>query len=207
MLQVRAHEALDDSTHLFRRRLPVADNAADQTTPDDVGSEPVSPAKKRRAKIIILVLLAVVVVGGLVWFMRYQSYGKFQQSTTDAYVQADSVTVAPKISGYVDQVLVAENQTVKAGDPLVRIDARDYNAQAKQSEAQIAVAQANARGVEAQIAEQQAAITRARADLAAHNDGICGDEVQLRSPYFPFNAIEHDFERPRSVRTSNEDAT
>jgi membrane fusion protein (multidrug efflux system) len=147
----------------------VADNAADQTSPDDAGSEaaPASPAKKRRAKIIILVLLAVVVVGGLLWFMRYQSYGKFQQSTTDAYVQADSVTVAPKISGYVDQVLVAENQTVKAGDPLVRIDARDYNAQAKQSEAQIAVAQANARGVEAQIAEQQAAITRARADLAA----------------------------------------
>ncbi len=145
----------------------MADNAADQTTPDDAGSEPASPAKKRRAKIIILVLLAVVVVGGLLWFMRYQSYGKFQQSTTDAYVQADSVTVAPKISGYVDQVLVAENQTVKAGDPLVRIDARDYNAQAKQSEAQIAVAQANARGVEAQIAEQQAAITRARADLAA----------------------------------------
>lgn len=145
----------------------MAEIAADQTPPDDAGSAPASPAKKRRAKIIILVLLAVVVVGGLVWFMRYQSYGKFQQSTTDAYVQADSVTVAPKISGYVDQVLVAENQTVKAGDPLVRIDARDYNAQAKQSEAQIAVAQANARGVEAQIAEQQAAITRARADLAA----------------------------------------
>lgn len=151
----------------FSKALPVAEIAADQTTPDDAGATPASPAKKRRAKIIILVMLAVVVVGGLLWFMRYQSYGKFQQSTTDAYVQADSVTVAPKISGYVEQVLVAENQSVKAGDPLVRIDSRDYNAQARQSEAQIAVAQANARGVEAQIAEQQAAITRARADLAA----------------------------------------
>ncbi|PCD02790.1 multidrug ABC transporter permease [Sphingomonas spermidinifaciens] len=141
--------------------------AAEATTPDDAGSAPASPARKRRARLIILLLLAAVIVGGLVWFMRYQSYGKFQQSTTDAYVQADSVTVAPKISGYVEEVMVAENQSVKAGDPLVRIDARDYDAQARQSEAQIAVAQANARGVEAQIAEQQAAITRARADLAA----------------------------------------
>ncbi|WP_425442848.1 HlyD family secretion protein [Sphingomonas spermidinifaciens] len=145
----------------------MADIAAEATTPDDAGSAPASPARKRRARLIILLLLAAVIVGGLVWFMRYQSYGKFQQSTTDAYVQADSVTVAPKISGYVEEVMVAENQSVKAGDPLVRIDARDYDAQARQSEAQIAVAQANARGVEAQIAEQQAAITRARADLAA----------------------------------------
>ncbi|HTG37300.1 HlyD family secretion protein [Sphingomonas sp.] len=161
----------------------MADSALTDT-PAEAEPAPASPAKKRRAKIIILVLLGVALVGGLVWFLRYQSYGKFQQSTNDAYVQADSVTVAPKVSGYVDRVLVAENQTVKAGDPLVRIDARDYRAQAQQSEAQIDVARANARGVEAQIAEQQAAIARARAELAvAQTDASFADaEVARYAP-------------------------
>ncbi|WP_315763069.1 HlyD family secretion protein [Sphingomonas sp. Y38-1Y] len=162
----------------------MADIAADQTAPDDTAAAPASPAKKRRAKLIILIMLAVVLVGGLLWFLRYQSYGKFQQSTTDAYVQADSVTVAPKVSGYVDRVFVAENQNVKAGDPLVAIDARDYRAQAQQSEAQIAVARANARGVEAQIDEQQAAIARAQADLvAAQTDAsFANNEVARYAP-------------------------
>ncbi len=87
----------------------------------------------------------------MLWFVRYQSVGKFMQNTDDAYVQADAVTVSPKVSGYVDQVFVADNQQVKAGTPLVRIDSRDYRAQAAQVTAQIDVARANAEGVRAQI--------------------------------------------------------
>lgn len=145
----------------------VAEIAADPNAPAAADATPAPRANRRRALLIVGVLVAVALIGGIAWFLRYQSYGRYQQSTTDAYVQADAVTVAPKVSGYVDRVFVAENQSVKAGDPLVQIDARDYRAQAAQSVAQIEVARANARGVEAQIAEQQAAIARARADLSA----------------------------------------
>lgn len=126
-----------------------------------------SPLKNPRVRIVLLVVLAAAVIGGVLWYVRYQSVGKFMQSTDDAYVQADAVTISPKVSGYVDQVFVADNQQVKAGAPLLRIDARDYRAQAAQVEAQIDVARANAQGVRAQIREQQAAITKASADLAA----------------------------------------
>ena len=126
-----------------------------------------SPLKNPRVRIILLLVVAAAVIGGVLWYVRYQSVGKFMQSTDDAYIQADAVTIAPKVSGYVDQVFVADNQAVKAGQPLLRIDARDYRAQAAQVEAQIDVARANAEGVRAQIREQQAAITRAQADLAA----------------------------------------
>ena len=126
-----------------------------------------SPLKNPRVRIVLLVVLAAAVIGGMLWYVRYQSVGKFMQSTDDAYVQADAVTISPKVSGYVDQVFVADNQQVKAGAPLLRIDARDYRAQAAQVEAQIDVARANAQGVRAQIREQQAAITKASADLAA----------------------------------------
>jgi membrane fusion protein (multidrug efflux system) len=126
-----------------------------------------SPLRNPRVRMALLIGLVIAIVGGIGWFARYQVYGKYQQSTNDAYVQAESVTVAPKISGYVDKVFVSENQLVKAGDPLLAIDNRDYRAQAAQSVAQIDVAKANAAGVQAQILEQQAAISKARADLNA----------------------------------------
>ena len=134
---------------------------------DDAETKKPSPLKNPRVRIILLLVLAVSVIGGVLWYVRYQSVGKFMQATDDAYIQADAVTIAPKVSGYVDQVFVADNQAVKAGQPLLRIDARDYRAQAAQVEAQIDVARANAEGVRAQIREQQAAITKAQADLTA----------------------------------------
>lgn len=126
-----------------------------------------SPLRNPRVRLALLVGLVIVLIGGIGWFVRHQVYGKYQQATNDAYIQADSVTVAPKISGYVEKVFVSENQMVKAGDPLLAIDNRDYRAQAAQSIAQIDVAKANAAGVQAQILEQQAAITKGQADLNA----------------------------------------
>ncbi|MGF7147945.1 membrane fusion protein (multidrug efflux system) [Sphingomonas zeicaulis] len=127
----------------------------------------VSPLKRPVVRIVLLLIVVAILLGGVLWFIRYQSYGKYQESTNDAYLQADGVTVSPKVGGYVEQVLVADNQIVKAGQPLVRIDARDYRAQAAQSQAQIDVARANAAGIEAQIDEQQATIAQARAELSS----------------------------------------
>jgi membrane fusion protein (multidrug efflux system) len=137
-----------------------------------------------RARTILMVVAAVVLIGGIAWLIRHQTYGKFQQSTNDAYVQADATTVAPKVSGYVERVFVIENQVVTAGQLLAQIDPRDYRAQAAQSEAQIAVAQAGAAGVQAQMGEQQAAITKAQADLAvARNDAaFAQSEVARYTP-------------------------
>jgi membrane fusion protein (multidrug efflux system) len=120
-----------------------------------------------RTKLILLTIAAVVLVALAVWFIHYETRGKYLASTDDAYIRADAVTVSPKISGYVDQVFVADNQDVKAGTPLVRIDARDYKAQTAQYQAQIDVAQANADNVRAGIREQEAAIEQARAQLAS----------------------------------------
>lgn len=120
-----------------------------------------------RVRAILIVVLAAVLIGGGLWYWRYESYGRYQQGTNDAYIQSDAVVVAPKVSGYVDAVFVADNQQVRAGQPLMRIDPRDYRARADQFQAQIGVAEASAEGVRAQIREQQAAIGQARAQLAA----------------------------------------
>ncbi len=147
------------------------DHDGDRTEPTDGGQTEAdkkpSPLKNPKVRLILVIVLIAAIVGGVLWFLHYQSTGKFMQSTDDAYIQADAVTVSPKVSGYVEKVLVAENQAVKAGQPLLQIDTRDYKAQAAQYEAQTDVARANAQGVRAQIREQQAAVDRARAELAA----------------------------------------
>ncbi|WP_288408780.1 HlyD family secretion protein [uncultured Sphingomonas sp.] len=132
-----------------------------------------------RAKYILiaLVLVAAVVAGW--WYVNYQNVGKFMEETDDATVQADMVTIAPRVSGYVAEVLVGENQDVAAGQPLVRIDPRDARAQAAQAEAQIAVAGAQADTARAQITEQYAAIDQARAQLAAARSKAAYDAAEV----------------------------
>src|SRR4051812_27132844 len=117
-----------------------ADAHNDQTNAEDAAPPKKSPLKNPRVRIILLLIIAAILVFGGLWFARYQSHGKYLQATNDAYIQADSVVVSSRISGYVERVLVAENQQVKAGQPLLQIDARDYRAQAEQAQAQIDVA-------------------------------------------------------------------
>ncbi|WP_163364827.1 biotin/lipoyl-binding protein, partial [Escherichia coli] len=73
---------------------------------------------------------------------HYWTVGRFQESTDDAYVKADSTIVAPKVSGYVREVLVADNQPVRANQPLAKIDDRDYVVALEQAKADVAAAQA-----------------------------------------------------------------
>src|SRR5580698_2082613 len=109
-------------------------------------------------------LLAIAAAGDFGW--NYWTTGQFEVSTDDAYVQADNSIIAPKISGYLNQVLVSDNQTVKAGQPLARIDDRDYAVAVDQAKADVAAAQAEVGNVQANLSEQQAVIAQARATVS-----------------------------------------
>lgn len=140
-----------------------------------------------RTKLILLVVVAVLLIGGAVWFLRYKTYGQYFQETNDATIMADAVAIAPRVNGYVSQVLVAENQDVKEGQALVRIDARDYQAQAEQVRAQIAQAEASADSARASISEQQAAIAQAEAQLASARAKAANDAREV-ARYTPLAA-------------------
>ncbi|WP_448664226.1 HlyD family secretion protein [Sphingomonas sp. CJ20] len=146
-----------------RPNAPDGDNA---TAPKEDAAAKPSPLKNPRVRLILLAIVIVALVLGVLWYTRYQSFGKYQQATNDAYIQSDAVIVSSKVGGQVERVFVTDNQQVKAGQPLAQIDPRDYRAQTEQFEAQIGVARANAEGVRAQIREQQAGIEQARAQLA-----------------------------------------
>lgn len=138
--------------------------------PDAIADGEDAVPRKRlsgRARLILLAITLVALVLGGMWFVNYQTRGKYLEETNDATIQADMVTVAPRVAGYVAEVLVDENQDVRPGQPLVRIDPRTAQAQAAQAEAQIALAGAQADAARAQVREQYAAIEQARARLSA----------------------------------------
>lgn len=146
---------------------PSTDRAEAGTLPHEDVHDSASNPKRRKLGLILGTAAVIVLIIGAIWFIRHQTYGKYQQSTEDAYLQADSVTVSARVSGYISEVLVHENQDVKPGQPLLRIEAPDYPAQAAQGQAQINLAAANAENAQALIGEQEAAIAQARAMLAA----------------------------------------
>jgi membrane fusion protein (multidrug efflux system) len=118
----------------------------------------------RRALVLGAAILAIAAAAG--YGRYYWTTGRFQVSTDDAYVQADSTIVAPKVSGYLSQVLVADNQPVTAGEPLAVIDDRDYAAALDQAKADVATAQAEIANATANLQQQQAIIDQARATVA-----------------------------------------
>lgn len=132
-----------------------------------------NPAQNTGRRKLLLGVGLVVLLGAAAWGVRWWTVGRFIQSTDDAYLQADSMTVAPKISGYIAEVYVGDNQTVTAGQPLVRLDSRQYQAVLDQSNATVAARRADIVRANAELGQQQASIVEAQAQL----DGAASDEA------------------------------
>ena len=123
-------------------------------------------ARPRRLRRLLLAAAGLAALAGAVTLAdHYWTVGRFQVSTDDAYVQADSVTIAPKVSGYLSSVLVRDNQQVKAGEVLARIDDRDYRAALDQATATVASARARIAGRQAALDMQRSIILAALATL------------------------------------------
>ncbi|MCB2050426.1 MAG: HlyD family secretion protein [Novosphingobium sp.] len=140
-----------------------------------------SPLNRPGVRIALIIAVIVIAIAAVVGLFHYWTVGRYEESTNDAYIQADAVVIAPKISGYVDQVYVIDNQAVKPGDPLFRIDARDYKSRVAEAQAQIDAARADAQSLKAQIAEQQAAVASAMGQLAsAQSDLTLATDIEKR---------------------------
>ncbi|UFX48956.1 HlyD family secretion protein [Bradyrhizobium sp. 41S5] len=119
----------------------------------------------RRSAIAFAAMLGVASAAA---FARYYiTTGRYLQTTDDAYVKADSTIVAPKVSGYIADVLVADNQPVTAGQLLARIDDRDFKTAVDQAKADVAASEAAIRNLDAQIELQQPIIQQQAAQVEA----------------------------------------
>src|SRR3990170_4460220 len=119
-----------------------------------------STFSKGKKKIGLLLCLSSVAVLAAGWTWA-RSHG--QASTDNAYVRGAVPSLAQKVAGYVTAVEVEDNQTVRTGDVLFRIDDRDYRARLAQAVANVEAAQARVTNVDAEIRFQHALIRQAEA--------------------------------------------
>lgn len=115
-----------------------------------------------------LALVGALAVAGAADFGRYYiTTGRYLETTDDAYVKADSTIIAPKVSGYLSEVLVADNEKVKAGQLLARIDDRDFQTALKQAQADVAASEAAVKNLSSQIELQEPLIQQQAAEVDA----------------------------------------
>ena len=97
----------------------------------------------------------------------YWTTGRFFVSTDDAYVEAHSVLISPKVSGYLSAAPVDDNAPVKAGEVLARVDPRDYQTALDQARANVAAARAAIDTLDQQVDQQTPVIEQGRHQVVA----------------------------------------
>ena len=118
--------------------------------------------QQRRRVLTFTALIIVAIVALVVWWVNASGY----ESTDDAFIDARTVSISSQVNAAIVEVLVTDNQLVEAGAPLIRLDDRDYKAQADQAIAQVDQGKANIANVDAQVAAQQARIEQAEQQTA-----------------------------------------
>lgn len=156
---------------------PAGDKAAggDDATKDDADKKkPLDPATKRRRIILAIGAGIVVLLAGVAWWLYSRTY----ESTDDAQINGHLNAIASRVSGTVQGVYVENDQPVKAGQPLVDLDPRDYEVQVAQAQASYeqAVALEEAEGPNVPIT-----VTSNRSTVNVDSEGVTNSDAAVAS--------------------------
>lgn len=128
-----------------------------QPNPDTAPETPAAETPNR-SRILLVTLLAALLIGGGAMYFHYRN----RVSTDDAQVDGHLVPISCKVYGSVEQILVDDNQEVKAGDLLVQLDPRDLQSKVDQAQAALGQALAQVVGAKADGAKAQVSLEQAK---------------------------------------------
>ena len=138
----------------------------------------------RRGRQLVLALLGLAVaVAGLRYAERWWRIGRFTEKTDDAYVGGDVTVIAPKVAGFITDIRVRDNQRVRSGELLVKLDDREYRAALAKAQATVAGQEARLANLDATRRLQLALIAQVRPAIAAADADIVrthDDQVRYR---------------------------
>jgi len=155
--------------------------------------------------VLIALVAGAVLLGALIVFLL----GVGKESTDDAEVDADVVSLGPRVGGQVVTVAVAENQAVKKGDLILQIDDADYQAKVQQSAAELDSTRAQADSADAE-AGAKGGLSQAEASLTGTNRSVSNSRAQVEqaratlvSRQADFKLAETNVQRARSLLKDN----
>jgi membrane fusion protein, multidrug efflux system len=124
------------------------------------------PQPQKRSKVFLIILIALVIAGG--WFgISKWNHAQHHMETDDAQVEANISPIIPRVSGYVKEVRVSDNQQVKKGDTLLVLDDRDLQIKLEEAEAALTTAQSNLVSAKAATAASRSNISTSQAAILA----------------------------------------
>lgn len=145
----------------------------------DTSAKAASKSGSRRKPLVIGI--GALALMGLAYFgYQYITVGRFLVSTDDAYVGAYMAIISPKIPAIVAEVPVVDNQSVKAGDTLVKLDDGDYRLALDQAQSKLATQLAAIKTFDAQIRAAEATSAQARAQLDAGKANVIKTEADFK---------------------------
>lgn len=149
--------------------------------------KPEAEPPKKRSKVFLIILIAMLLLGGWFGISKY-THSQHHEETDDAQISADIFPVIPRVSGYVKEIRVKDNQLVHKGDTLIVIDDRDLKIKLMEAEAALATAKSS---VDASRANTQAA----RSGIASSQAGVSTIDAQIASAQVNLTRATQDYDR------------
>lgn len=204
-LNGRSSVQKDESVQTVPQPDPIAQKVVAQ-------EQPVAARRKKPMKLILSGLgVGMIAAGGFGY--NWWQYSSTHQSTDNATVTGNIHSIGARVPGTIEQVFVADNQEVKAGQPLIRLDDRDFQLKLQQAQADLAAAQqkattaqvnislsdrtAAASNVKAQggVGTAQAAISQAQAQVAEAQSGVPQAQANLAQAEANLAKAQADYNR------------
>lgn len=149
--------------------------------------ETIQPAQKKKSPVFFIILGILLIGGGWFGISKY-NHGQHHEDTDDAQVSGDINLIIPRISGYIGEVRVQDNQRVKKGDTLLILDNRDYQVKLAEAEAALAVAQSN-------LENAKAVSNASKANIATSKASVSTVDAQIEAAKVNVWRTSQDYER------------
>ncbi|MEP7080338.1 MAG: HlyD family secretion protein [Ginsengibacter sp.] len=167
----------------------------DMETKTVLEKEELPAPPKKRSKVFLIILIVMIIGGGWFGITKYL-YAQKHEETDDAQIEADILPIIPRVSGYVQEVRVNDNQLVKAGDTLLILDNRDLNLKVQEAEAALATAQAN-------VSSSRANTAAARSSISSSRAGVLTVDAQIESAKVNLTRATQDYQRYANLITDH----
>ncbi len=199
------------------RQAPVTEP---KTAPVQDTSTPETPKAPKNRKGLKMAIAGLGVGGAIVagtFGYHYWQFASTHQSTDNATVTGNIHPIGSRIAGTVDQVYVDDNQEVKAGQPLIQLDQRDYQIKLSQAQADLESARRKASSAQVNIAlssknaeaattqaqgglgQAQAAIASAQAQVSEAQAGVPAAQAALAQAEATLTKTQNDYNRYQSL--------